>query len=693
LQHRFQASSGGQFRIVAAPIFDTKVIVAAAFNQVNTVYGNVVNTLVVRRIVAKAVLSIIREDIKMVAGPLQLCAGQMAGGEAAIHSVRELFVHDDCDAVLLVDASNAFNSLNRIVALHNIRQLCPPFAPILINIYRSPASLFISGNVLLSEEGTTQGDPLAMPFYALATIPLLQRLPSGVVQVWYADDACAGGKLCALRKWWDHLCKLGPSFGYFVNPVKTWLITKHHVQQDAVAGFADSGIRITSEGRPYLGAAIGSDSFVNSFVADKVEGWVEEVTQLARFAESQPHAAYCAFTHGLSSRWLYVSRTVPSESDNFQPLENVIRQVFIPALTGCSPPSDELRNLFALPARWGGLGIFSPTSGCSSELTTSRCITEPLSHCILDHNVCIADAFSTQLSRKITVRKAKIQNYSDHFSELHRQVEPSLQRAMDLAAVKGASNWLTTLPLKEHGFALHRSAFQDALALRYGWPPLRSPTLCACGAPFSVEHVLSCPKGGLPSLRHNEVRDLTANLLTEVCSQVCVEPELQPVQNPDDFRLATSNIQEGARLDIAANGFWGGRSERCFVDVRVFNPLAPSNCSSSLSTTFKKHENIKRRAYGQRIREVEHASFTPIVLSATGGFAHEASAFYKRLASLLSTKWGDEYSVVLGWLRCCLCFSLLRSAVQCIRGARSSIGVFSRAPPPMDLVRVESRLT
>ena len=124
--------------------------------------------------------------------------------------------------------------------------------------------------------------------------------------------------------------------------------------------------------------------------------------------------------------------------------------------------------------------------------------------------------------------------------------------------------------------------------------------------------------------------------------------------------------------------------------MRVFNPLAPSNSSSSLSSTFKKHENIKHRTYGQRIREVEHTSFTPIVLSATGGFAHEASVFYKRLACLLST---NEYSVVLGWLRCSLCFSLLRSAIQCIRGARSSIGIFSRTPPPMDLVRVESSLS
>ena len=131
--------------------------------------------------------------------------------------------------------------------------------------------------------------------------------------------------------------------------------------------------------------------------------------------------------------------------------------------------------------------------------------------------------------------------------------------------------------------------------------------------------MLSCPKGGLPTLRHNDIRDLTASLLTEVCSQVIVEPELQPV--PDEYPLATSNTH---CLDVAMNGFWGGQSEKCFVNVRVFNA---SNKCSSLSAAYKKHENIKRRAYRQCIQEVEHASFSPLVFSATGGLAHEATIF------------------------------------------------------------------
>ena len=83
----------------------------------------------------------------------------------------------------------------------------------------------------------------------------------------------------------------------------------------------------------------------------------------------------------------------------------------------------------------------------------------------------------------------------------------------------------------------------------------------------------------------------------------------------------------------------GGTFERTFFDVRVFNPHAPSNRHTQLSSCYRKHEQVKKRAYEQRIREVEHASFTPLVISATGGLASEASTFYKRLASMLASKW------------------------------------------------------
>ena len=74
-----------------------------------------------------------------------------------------------------------------------------------------------------------------------------------------------------------------------------------------------------------------------------------------------------------------------------------------------------------------------------------------------------------------------------------------------------------------------------------------------------------------------------------------------------------------------------------FVDVRVFNHYAPSNRNTTIEKTYRKHKMEKKRAYAQRVRDIEH--FTPLVLSASGGFAREATHFYKRLASRLADKW------------------------------------------------------
>ena len=133
---------------------------------------------VVRRILGKALLRIIGQDIQEVAGPLQLCAGQDSGCEAAVHALCRSFESPDCEAVLLVDASNAFNLLNRQNALRNTLHLCPTLSTILINSYHSYTPLFIDGEAVMSSEGTAQGDPLAMAMYAIGILPLIRTLHS-----------------------------------------------------------------------------------------------------------------------------------------------------------------------------------------------------------------------------------------------------------------------------------------------------------------------------------------------------------------------------------------------------------------------------------------------------------------------------------------------------------------------------------
>lgn len=272
-------------------------------------------------------------------------------------------------------------------------------------------------------------------------------------------------------------------------------------------------------------------------------------------------------------------------------------------------------------------------------------------------------------SRK-DIRRSNRQAQEDKAKEATDQLTPKQKRLCDLAKEKGASSWLSVLPLTDHGFCLHKGEFRDALALRYGWSLSNTPRTCNCGTTFSVDHAMMCHMGGFPTIRHNEVRDITASLLTEVCHNVAKEPPLQPL-NGETFDRRSSNIQDNARLDIRARGFWNNAQD-AFFDVRVFYPNAASNYSASLQSSYRKHEAAKKREYNQRVLEVEHGVFTPLVFTTTGGMGREATTFYKRLADMIAQKENKNYSTVMNWLRCRLSFATLRSAIMCIRGSRSS---------------------
>ena len=458
--------------------------------------------------------------------------------------------------------------------------------------------------------------------YALATIPLIQRLKSNILQVWYADDASAVGTLSSLRAWSDKLSTIGPSFGYHANPSKTWLITKEHLIDEAQSTFSDTGVNLTTEGRPYLGSPIGSEHSTNLYVTNKVTQWSTEVNTLANLATSQPHATYAAYTHGLTSRWSYLARTTPDISDNLQSLETAIRTRLLPSISGRNPPRDLERELLGMPARHGGIAIPNPIKISDREFASSQQITMPLTDLILANSSYLSSDTITEMSslNKQIHRQNRASSLSA-IDDLRPQLDDDLKRAMELASEKGASSWLTVHPLTEHGFSLHKGAFRNALALRYGWLPSQTPIHCDCGSSFSIEHSLSCHKGGFTTLRHNEVRDVTHGYSPKSAMRC----KLSHICRPSLERAAPSAItQDGARLDIEASSFWGGTFERTLIDVRVFNPHAPSNRGNQLSSMYCRHKNIKKRAYQQRIQETENASFTPLIFSATGGMAREA---------------------------------------------------------------------
>ena len=144
---------------------------------------------------------------------------------------------------------------------------------------------------------------------------------------------------------------------------------------------------------------------------------------------------------------------------------------------------------------------------------------------------------------------------------------------------------------------------------------------------------------------------------------------------------------------MALDGFWGSRHQRVFIDVEVLNPNASSYKVSSLSSLYCQFEKKKQRKYEQRIHEMEMGCFTPLVFSTFGGMSTICNIFFKRLASLLADKRDVSYDVVMSWLHCRVSFSLLRSAIDCLRGAQLSKGHAAASLQAFDLALSEGQMS
>ena len=149
-----------------------------------------------------------------------------------------------------------------------------------------------------------------------------------------------------------------------------------------------------------------------------------------------------------------------------QPLEDIIRQQLLPALTGRDIPSDMECELLALPARRGGLGIVDPTT-MDEEYTSSLSLTAPLTVRIMQQNNELGDTGQQQQLIKTTLKAERGRRREEAATEVKARLPKHLQRAAELGSEKGAYSWVTTLPITNHGFALHKGAFRDALCLRY----------------------------------------------------------------------------------------------------------------------------------------------------------------------------------------------------------------------------------
>ena len=115
-----------------------------------------------------------------------------------------------------------------------------------------------------------------------------------------------------------HSCE--KQYVYHVNVSKTWLIIKKEFKSQAEAVFGETKVKVISEGHPHLGAPPGSPNYASQYVPDKTQKWCRELKLLSKIAIMQPHAPYAAYTHGLTSKWRYLTRTSTLTSSHLKAL-------------------------------------------------------------------------------------------------------------------------------------------------------------------------------------------------------------------------------------------------------------------------------------------------------------------------------------------------------------------------------------
>ena len=517
-----------------------------------------------------------------------------------------------------------------------------------------------------------------MAFYALSLMKLIEDAKTkapAAKEVFYADDGAAGGKLDAVSHFWRYLQEDGPKYGYFVNPSKSYLIVKPGVRKEAEELFPN--VNITTEGHRYLGSFIGTEEGTKKFVQDQVKLWLRDLEGLCNIAQHEPHLSYCAYIYGTSKRWNYIMRTTPQISEHLEDIESYISKKLIPSFTGHHVGIDH-RAIFTLPVRHGGLAIENPMEIADREYQNSLRMTEVLWRAIFnqEQNIRIADTEDQKLIDE--VRKQKEEKFIQVKFEAINHLSPKDARFVALACEKGASLWLSSLPLEEYGFSLNKQEFKDAVAMRYNFPIEGRSKTCICGEENTQDHSLICKRGGFTSIRHNTIRDTTASLLEKICYGVEVEPALLPVGNS---KLPPgSNVKDGARSDIVARGFWTPL-DKAYFDIRVLHPGAKSNENKSFDKMYNQHEEEKKRLYNSRIQDIEHGTFTPLVFSTSGGMSKECNKFMKKLSEGLSFKTQQAYSDTISYVRRRLRFELLKTTLISIRGHR---GRFYQRPIDLD---------
>ena len=394
----------------------------------------------------------------------------------------------------------------------------------------------------------------------------------------------------------------------------------------------------------------------------------------------------------------------------------------------------EERQRFALPIKFGGLGLPDPTQTADAAHRTSRQATQHLSNAIKGLvQLSLKEHTTGMRQARAGYKAAKLAANQQEHEQLIADLSEDQQRVLQRAVTHNTGSWISALPMARNGNLLCAREWRDGIAFRYGLEPQDLQPLCdGCGDRFDGDHALKCRKGGLIIRRHNDV----TRELQRISEMNWPGTVLEPVIRNGDPSLPEGHPErDGLVGDLLVRGGVHTPQTDAILDVQVIYLNAPSRlrrtkgkrgrpkgagcqratqgCEDAAVDSEREGAGVDGGSEGtgepggegdsggaalqqpakvvdraaaalrtqEKGKELKHKSaceatrrdFAPFIVSTDGCLGEGAQAFLRRLGRRLAAKWQRAYSQVFGFIKARMSVAILRASSQFLRGPRTRV--------------------
>ena len=466
--------------------------------------------------------------------PLQVGVGIPVGCEAIVHSLASLLndspLPPESRYAILVDFSNAFNSIDRGHMFKEARSRIPSISAWLEWCYGSQSMLFLGEHTILICCGFQQGDPLCPLGFALTLHPIVERIkrevPGLLLNPWYLDDGTLCGPLPDIYSALDIINADGPSRGLFLNRSKCLLVVPEDASCDH--SLLPPEIPVSTEGFCLLGSPFGSSSFCTSSILKRVQKVHDTLISLKSFQDSQIQCTLLRSCLALPKISFALRTCAPQLiKPALVAFDETLRDALSDIVGGPVPEWSWLKA--SLPCSLGGLGLRQALLHAPAAYIGSLEQCKPLISAMLGHPPALpcyipecVSAVAESAGRPdwlslgdvdVPITQHALSKLLDLalFDTVLDSAHDIRSRALALScSIPHAGDWLNAIPSRALG--LHFLDREYCVCLQYwlGLPIFSESSrcsICHVSADRYGDHHVGCGSNGDRIFRHDSIRD------------------------------------------------------------------------------------------------------------------------------------------------------------------------------------------